>query len=97
MVVRTLIFIMLICLCVSCQALAEQQRAQQIAQQAGAPQAVAGAAQPQAGAPAAGQAQAPGVLQAPAAAGAMAVPNTAVLVRMGKTRQFSMSDQELSI
>uniref|UniRef100_A0A674CM71 E1A binding protein p400 n=1 Tax=Salmo trutta TaxID=8032 RepID=A0A674CM71_SALTR len=66
------------------KALAEQQRAQQIAQQAGAPQAVAGAAQPQAGAPAAGQAQAPGVLQAPAAAGAMAVPNTAVLVRMGK-------------
>ncbi|XP_014027301.2 E1A-binding protein p400 isoform X5 [Salmo salar] len=61
------------------KALAEQQRAQQIAQQAGAPQAVAGAAQPQAGAPAAGQAQAPGVLQAPAAAGAMAVPNTAVL------------------
>uniref|UniRef100_A0AAZ3R9E7 E1A-binding protein p400 n=1 Tax=Oncorhynchus tshawytscha TaxID=74940 RepID=A0AAZ3R9E7_ONCTS len=61
------------------KALAEQQRAQQLAQQAGAPQAVAGAAQPQAGAPAAGQAQAPGVLQAPAAVGAMALPNTAVL------------------
>uniref|UniRef100_A0A8C8GMY1 E1A-binding protein p400 n=1 Tax=Oncorhynchus tshawytscha TaxID=74940 RepID=A0A8C8GMY1_ONCTS len=75
------------------KALAEQQRAQQLAQQAGAPQAVAGAAQPQAGAPAAGQAQAPGVLQAPAAVGAMALPNTAVLVRMGKTLEFSMSNQ----
>uniref|UniRef100_A0A8C7SHM0 E1A binding protein p400 n=1 Tax=Oncorhynchus mykiss TaxID=8022 RepID=A0A8C7SHM0_ONCMY len=75
------------------KALAEQQRAQQLAQQAGAPQAVASAAQPQAGAPAAGQAQAPGVLQAPAAVGAMALPNTAVLVRMGKTLEFSMSNQ----
>uniref|UniRef100_A0A8C8K996 E1A binding protein p400 n=1 Tax=Oncorhynchus tshawytscha TaxID=74940 RepID=A0A8C8K996_ONCTS len=52
------------------KALAEQQRTQQLAQQAGAPQAVAGAAQPQAGAPAVGQAQAPGVPQAPAATGA---------------------------
>uniref|UniRef100_A0A8C7PIZ3 E1A binding protein p400 n=1 Tax=Oncorhynchus mykiss TaxID=8022 RepID=A0A8C7PIZ3_ONCMY len=73
------------------------QRTQQLAQQAGAPQAVAGAAQPQAGAPAVGQAQAPGVPQAPAATGATAVPNITVLVRMGKTRPFSMSDQELSI
>uniref|UniRef100_A0A8C7PII7 E1A binding protein p400 n=1 Tax=Oncorhynchus mykiss TaxID=8022 RepID=A0A8C7PII7_ONCMY len=79
------------------KALAEQQRTQQLAQQAGAPQAVAGAAQPQAGAPAVGQAQAPGVPQAPAATGATAVPNITVLVRMGKTRPFSMSDQELSI
>ncbi|XP_070991902.1 E1A-binding protein p400-like isoform X2 [Oncorhynchus clarkii lewisi] len=61
------------------KALAEQQRTQQLAQQAGAPQAVAGAAQPQAGAPAVGQAQAPGVPQAPAATGATAVPNTTVL------------------
>ena len=83
MVVCTLIFNMLICLCVPCQALAEQQRAQQLAQQAGAPQAVAGAAQPQAGAPAAGQAQAPGVLQAPAAVGGMALPNPAVRGGMG--------------
>uniref|UniRef100_A0A8C7PGF4 E1A binding protein p400 n=1 Tax=Oncorhynchus mykiss TaxID=8022 RepID=A0A8C7PGF4_ONCMY len=57
----------------------EQQRTQQLAQQAGAPQAVAGAAQPQAGAPAVGQAQAPGVPQAPAATGATAVPNITVL------------------
>ncbi|XP_045082909.1 E1A-binding protein p400-like isoform X5 [Coregonus clupeaformis] len=61
------------------KALAEQQRAQQLAQQAGATQAVAGAAQSQAGAPTAGQAQAPGVPQAPAVTGATAVPNTAVL------------------
>uniref|UniRef100_A0A8C8K7U3 E1A binding protein p400 n=1 Tax=Oncorhynchus tshawytscha TaxID=74940 RepID=A0A8C8K7U3_ONCTS len=69
------------------------QRTQQLAQQAGAPQAVAGAAQPQAGAPAVGQAQAPGVPQAPAATGATAVPNTTVLVRMGKTRPFSIPFQ----
>jgi len=59
------------------QALAEQQKAQQLAQQqAGAPQ--AGAAPGQVQAPAAG-AQVP---QAAAVAGATAVPNAAVLVRI---------------
>ncbi|KAM3868385.1 E1A-binding protein p400 [Diretmus argenteus] len=59
------------------KALAEQQRAQQLAQQqqAGAAQAAPGQAQT----PAAGQAPAPGVTQAAAVAGAAAVPNAAVL------------------
>ncbi|CDQ87710.1 unnamed protein product [Oncorhynchus mykiss] len=79
------------------KALAEQQRAQQLAQQAGAPQAVAGAAQPQAGAPAAGQAQAPGVLQAPAAVGAMALPNTAVLAGAIKNAAVGTTIQAASV
>uniref|UniRef100_A0A3Q1EHN6 E1A binding protein p400 n=1 Tax=Acanthochromis polyacanthus TaxID=80966 RepID=A0A3Q1EHN6_9TELE len=59
------------------KALAEQQKAQQLAQQqAGAPQAQAAPGQAQA--PAAGQAQVP---QAAAVAGAAAVSNAAVLVR----------------
>lgn len=58
------------------QALAEQQKAQQLAQQqAGAPP--AGTAPGQVPAPAAGQ-----VPQASAVAGAAAVPNAAVLVRI---------------
>ncbi|XP_021461484.2 E1A-binding protein p400 isoform X6 [Oncorhynchus mykiss] len=79
------------------KALAEQQRAQQLAQQAGAPQAVASAAQPQAGAPAAGQAQAPGVLQAPAAVGAMALPNTAVLAGAIKNAAVGTTIQAASV
>ncbi|XP_064823107.1 E1A-binding protein p400 isoform X2 [Oncorhynchus masou masou] len=79
------------------KALAEQQRAQQLAQQAGAPQAVAGAAQPQAGAPAAGQAQAPGVLQAPAAVGSMALPNTAVLAGAIKNAAVGTTIQAASV
>ncbi|XP_071371131.1 E1A-binding protein p400 [Centroberyx affinis] len=61
------------------KALAEQQRAQQLAQQqqAGAPQAQAAPGQAQT--PAAGQAQVAGVPQAAAVAGAAAVPNAAVL------------------
>lgn len=68
------------------QALAEQQRAQQLAQQqaAGAAQPQGGAAQPQAQPQAAAAgAQAAGVPQP----GAAAVPNTAVLVR-SLTLQF---------
>lgn len=72
------------CLCVRLQALAEQQKAQQLAQQqqAGAPQVAAapGQAQPTA----AGQAQAQ-VPQAAAVAGPAAVPNAAVLVRIKKS------------
>lgn len=69
------------CLCPCSQALAEQQRAQLAQQQqAGAPQAQAAPGQAQA--PTAGQAQAPGVPQAAAVAGAAAVPNAAVLVRV---------------
>ncbi|XP_056147460.1 E1A-binding protein p400 [Lampris incognitus] len=61
------------------KALAEQQRAQQLAQQqqAGAPQAQAAPGQAQN--PAAGQAQASGVPQAAAVTGATTVPNAAVL------------------
>lgn len=60
------------------QALAEQQKAQQLAQQqAGAPQAQAAPGQAQA--PASGQAQVP---QAAAVAGAPAVTNAALLVRL---------------
>lgn len=62
------------------QALAEQQKAQQLAQQqTGAPQAQAAPGQAQA--PAAGQAQAQ-VSQAAAVAGATTVPNAAILVRI---------------
>lgn len=68
-------------LCVCFQALAEQQKAQQLAQQqTGAPQAQATPGQAQT--PAAGQAQVP---QAAAVAGAAAVPNAAVLVRISTT------------
>lgn len=65
------------CLVVTLQALAEQQKAQQLAQQqqAGAPQVAAAPGQAQT--PAAGQAQ---VAQAAAVAGAAAVPNAAVMV-----------------
>lgn len=70
------------CVCLCLQALAEQQKAQQLAQQqqAGAPQVAAapGQAQPTA----AGQAQVP---QAAAVAGPAAVPNAAVLVRIKKS------------
>lgn len=68
------------------QALAEQQKAQQLAQQqqAGAPQVQA--ASGQAPAPTAGQAQVP---QAAAVAGPAAVPNAAVLVRF-KTHSNKM-------
>lgn len=67
----------IVCGCVCLQALAEQQKAQQLAQQqTGAPQAQAAPGQAQA--PASGQAQVP---QAAAVAGAPAVPN-AVLVRL---------------
>uniref|UniRef100_A0A8C9X925 E1A binding protein p400 n=1 Tax=Sander lucioperca TaxID=283035 RepID=A0A8C9X925_SANLU len=61
--------------CVCLQALAEQQKAQQLAQQqqAGTPQAAVGQAQT----PAAGQAQVP---QAATVAGAASVPNAAVLL-----------------
>ncbi|KAF7669164.1 hypothetical protein LDENG_00236010 [Lucifuga dentata] len=60
------------------KALAEQQKAQQLAQQqAGAPQAQAAPGQAQT--PAAGQAQAAGVPQAAAVTAATAVPNAAVL------------------
>lgn len=70
------------------QALAEQQKAQQLAQQqqAGAPQTQAAPGQAQA--PAAGQAQAQ-VPQTAAVAGAAAVPNAAVLVRI-KTSSTNM-------
>lgn len=65
--------------CVCFQALAEQQKAQQLAQQqqAGAP--LAPVAPGQAQTPAAGQAQVP---QVATAAGAAVVPNAAVLVRI---------------
>lgn len=74
------------------QALAEQQKAQQLAQQqqAGAPQAQAAPGQAQA--PAAGQAQAQ-VPQAAAVAGAAAVPNAAVLVRI-KTSSTNITPSE---
>lgn len=63
--------------CVCLQALAEQQKAQQLAQQqAGAPQTQAAAGQAQT--PVVGQAQVP---QAAGVTGATAVPNAAVLVR----------------
>lgn len=67
------------------QALAEQQKAQQLAQQqqGGAPQVQA--APGQAPAPAAGQAQAQ-VPQAAAVTGSATVPNTAVLVRLNPQR-----------
>lgn len=63
------------------KALAEQQRAQQLAQQqqAGTPQAPAAPGQPQVQAPPAGLAHAAGVPQAAAVAAATAVPNAAVL------------------
>lgn len=64
--------------CVCFQALAEQQKAQQLAQQqTGAPQVQAAPTQTQT--PAAGQAQTP---QNAAVAGAAAVTNAAVLVRI---------------
>lgn len=65
-------------LCVCSQALAEQQKAQQLAQQqqTGAPQTQAAPSQTQA--PVVGQAQVP---QAATVPGAAAVPNAAVLVR----------------
>lgn len=75
-------------MCVCLQALAEQQKAQQLAQQqqTGVPQAQAAPGQAQT--PAAGQAQAQ-VPQAAAVTGPAAVPNAAVLVRI-KTSSTNM-------
>lgn len=80
-----------LCVCVCLQALAEQQKAQQLAQQqqTGAPGAQAAPGQAQT--PAAGQAQAQ-VPQAATVAGAAAVPNAAVLVRKHPSNQYSSSE-----
>lgn len=92
-------FAIVVCL-VRIQALAEQQKAQQLAQQqqAGTPQVAAAPGQAQT--PAAGQAQ---VAQATAVAGAAAVPNAAVLVSTNifpspnYTSPFSRSCETLKI
>ncbi|XP_036382384.1 E1A-binding protein p400 isoform X2 [Megalops cyprinoides] len=82
------------------KALAEQQRAQQLAQQTpGTPQAQPAAAQQQPQAPATGQAQAQGVSQAQAVAGsgAAAVSNTAVLAGAIKTAAAGTSIQTATV